>query len=286
MFHILMFFFLASGALGVGYSLYKNNSKQRVEKLLSFSQTAKVNTDGRAEKSKEIRPIERLLLRTNKMVSLTNMLDKNIIAKVFCVAVVAFTLYVLDIANILALSKNVKIIIISLISIVVIIVPDRLKNAIIKRRIKRISDDIPFIIDMMAVCVQSGMTIEYSLRYLAENTDNINPDIAAMLERVMIKNEVSGIADALDLMYNEVPCNEMRMLCTTLQQSIKYGSSIYIVLMELSKEIREMQLLTLEENISSLSAKMSLPMMIFIMFPILVMVGGPGIIRMMTLWGS
>lgn len=280
MFTIFMVLFLLIGMIGIGFNLYKDSRKQHIERMLNLN-NAPVNTTGTA-KIKQIKPIERLLVRTNKMVSLTNMLDQNIIAKSIFVSIVALIFYILDITSILILSTQVYVIVISATAAITIIAPERIKNSIIKSRVKRISNDIPFIIDMMAVCVQSGMTIEYALRYLSENTSNINPDIAAMLERVMIKNEVSGISDALDLMYDEVPCNEMRMLCTTLQQSIRYGSSIYTVLMELSKEIREMQLLTLEENISSLSAKMSLPMMIFIMFPILVMVAGPGLIRMAT----
>lgn len=58
------------------------------------------------------------------------------------------------------------------------------------------------------------------------------------------------------------------------------------MLVELSKEMREMQLLSVEEKVASLSAKMAAPMILFIMFPILAIVAGPGFIRMMAIWGS
>ncbi|VTR14822.1 Uncharacterised protein [Serratia fonticola] len=74
------------------------------------------------------------------------------------------------------------------------------------------------------------------------------------------------------------------MFSSTLQQSIKFGSSVYVVLLELSKEMREIQLLIIDEKVSSLAAKMSLPMILFIMFPILALVGGPGVIRMVAIW--
>ncbi len=83
----------------------------------------------------------------------------------------------------------------------------------------------------------------------------------------MLKTEVNGINAALEQLYEEVPGTEVRMLCSTLQQSIKYGSSIYQVLIDLSKEMRELQLLNTEEKVASLSAKMTLPMIAFIMFP-------------------
>ncbi|HCW0177399.1 TPA: type II secretion system F family protein, partial [Citrobacter freundii] len=135
-------------------------------------------------------------------------------------------------------------------------------------------------------CVQSGMTIENALIYISKNIQFINSDIASLLERTAIKIEVSGIVSALDQLYEEVPSAEVRMFCTTLQQSITYGASISTVLVELSKEIREMQLLSVEEKVASLSAKMAAPMILFIMFPILAIVAGPGFIRMMAIWGS
>lgn len=76
------------------------------------------------------------------------------------------------------------------------------------------------------------------------------------------------------------------MFCTTLQQSIKFGSSIYQTLISLSKEMRDIQLLDMEEKVASLSAKMTMPMIGFIMFPLLAIIAGPGLIGMMSLWGN
>jgi len=54
----------------------------------------------------------------------------------------------------------------------------------------------------------------------------------------------------------------------------------------LLKEMRELQLLNTEEKVASLSAKMTLPMIAFIMFPLLVIVAGPGIIGMVSIWSN
>lgn len=230
--------------------------------------------------------VEKIMRKSNRMITLTSLLDKNIMAKVLFTGAIALVLVILNVTGIINLSTNTLCIIILVVMLLAILLPDRLKKGAIRAGIKRISNDLPFIIDMMAVCIQSGMTVEKSLRYLADNTGNINRDIAALLDRSMLKADVSGITAALDLLYEEVPCIEVRMFCSTLQQSIKYGSSMYEQLLELSKEIREMQLLQAEEQISSLSAKMTIPMILFIMMPILVMVAGPGILRMLEEWGK
>ncbi|MGL9733716.1 MAG: hypothetical protein ACR5LD_03690 [Symbiopectobacterium sp.] len=69
-----------------------------------------------------------------------------------------------------------------------------------------------------------------------------------LIECVMLKAEVSGINTALEQLYKEISSNEVRMLCTTLQHSINFGSSIYKMLIDLGKEIRNVQLLDMEEK--------------------------------------
>ena len=72
------------------------------------------------------------------------------------------------------------------------------------------------------------------------------------------------------------------MFCAMLQQSIRYGSSMYEQLIELAREIREVQLLGTEEKIGQLGAKMSVPLILFFMFPVVVIVAAPGVMRVMS----
>lgn len=266
-------------------------SKQRENSLKNRLMTAQEKEREKMDadellSDKNISSVEKIMRKSNKLITLTSLLDKNVIVKALFVCFISILLFILNATEIINFSISTLSIIILIVIVVVILLPDKIKKGAIRSGIKKISNDLPFIIDMMAVCIQSGMTVEKSLRYLADNTSDINRDIAALLDRTMLKAEVSGIGAALDLLYEEVPCIEIRMFCSTLQQSIKYGSSMYEQLLELSKEIREMQLLQAEEKISSLSAKMTIPMILFIMLPILAMVAGPGILRMLQEWGK
>lgn len=267
--------------------LGKQRQRSLKNRLMTAQEKEKEQMDAAELLSdKNISSVEKIMRKSNKMITLTSLLDKNIMVKAIFIGSITLLLLILNSTGITNLSSNVLAVIILFVMLIGILLPDKLKKSAIRAGIKRISNDLPFIIDMMAVCIQSGMTVEKSLRYLADNTSNINRDIAALLDRAMLKADVSGIVAALDLLYEEVPCIEIRMFCSTLQQSIKYGSSMYEQLLELSKEIREMQLLQAEERISSLSAKMTIPMIILIMMPILVMVAGPGIIRMIQEWSK
>lgn len=283
--YLLYPLFIAILLFGFYFFWSDRKRQERLQSLLNTTQDPNaLSKDDLSEQN--IASVEKLLRKSSKVITFSALLDKNVMAKAIVVITVTIILILANKLQLIEFSTTTIGMIVMVVMICVIILPNIIKNKAIAGRIKRISNDLPFIIDMMAVCVQSGMTIEKSMRYLADNTGNINTDIAALLDRAMMKAEVSGIASALDLLYEEVPSAEVRMFCSTLQQSIKYGSSVYTVLLELSKEIREMQLLQTEEKISSLAAKMTIPMILFIMMPILAMVAGPGMVRMASLWGG
>lgn len=267
---------------GLGYQLYLRQRRDKQRKLLEMNYAKQINS----APLKVDAPMERMLKKNSQLVRVTDLLDQNIIYKAGIATGLSLVLLWIDAQGIYPMGSNILMAAIFVIVAAVILLPDRIKSMAVKRRIKSICSDLPFIIDMVAVCVQSGMTVEAALRYISDNTRDINPDIASMLDRTMLKNEVSGIVAALEQLYEEVPANEVRMFCSTLQQSIKYGSSVYQVLVDLSKEIRDIQLLAVEEKVASLSAKMTVPMIAFIMFPLLLIVAGPGIIGMMSTWGN
>ncbi|MEF3101784.1 tight adherence protein C [Raoultella ornithinolytica] len=281
MFYIIALTLLVFGVGGLTRVWVLKRRRERIYHLLERSSQQYAFTP-----QDNTTPVERIVRKTSRLVSWTAMLDKNIVAKTLTVVVVTLLLVLIDASGIYPFSREILFLCVLACVVVVILLPNLVKEMTIKKHMKRISDDLPFVIDMLAVCVQSGMTIEKALRYIADNTYAINPNIATLFDRAMLKTEVNGINAALEQLYQEVPGTEVRMLCSTLQQSIKYGSSIYQVLIDLSKEMRELQLLNTEEKVASLSAKMTLPMIAFIMFPLLVIVAGPGFIGMVSMWSN
>lgn len=163
----------------------------------------------------------------------------------------------------------------------VIIAPDMYLQSKIKARIHRVSTQMPYLLDLMAVCVQTGMTVEASLSYLAKEMKGFDKDLTQVLTKMNERSRMVGLEKALEEMYIEIPSNEMRSFVMTLTQSMHYGSSIYTVLTRLASDIREVQMLELEERIGKLAAKMSVPLIVFIMIPIVILIAAPGVMRLM-----
>ncbi|MFH0224056.1 type II secretion system F family protein [Vibrio furnissii] len=165
--------------------------------------------------------------------------------------------------------------------VISLILPDSYLAIRAKNLSHKISNKLPYLLDLMAVCVQTGMTIEAAISYLAKEMKGFDKDISYLLVKTDDRARLVGLETALDELYARVPSNEMRSFVMTLKQSLQYGSSIYSVLTTLSADIREVQMLQIEEKIGKLAAKMSIPLIVFIMVPIVILIAAPGVMRMM-----
>ncbi|HAS6337375.1 TPA: type II secretion system F family protein [Vibrio vulnificus] len=145
---------------------------------------------------------------------------------------------------------------------------------------QHISSRLPFLLDLMNVCVHTGMTIEATLEYLAKELQTVDKYLAFTVNVTVQRSKVIGIEKALEEFYEMVPSSEAQSFVMTLVQSLRFGSSVGQVLGTLATDIRQINMMELEEKIGKLGAKMSIPMIVFIMLPIIILIIAPGIMRM------
>jgi len=258
--------------LFITYSLLKN--KEKIGLLLNNENQEKIVP--RKHLNEKNAAFEKIVAKNSISISfLKNFQDKNS-WKIYAV-IIAFSIFYLinQIFQFIEINSDILLILLLLISISVIIIPDFIVKRQTTRKIRMVSRDLPLVIDMMAIMVRSGMTVESSFRYLSTRVKPINKDIAAILERACLMMDVNGIELSIDLIQREVPSKEMRMFCITLRRSISYGNSIYEALLDLSTEMRDMQRLTIEEKIAALAAKLTIPTMVFFLAPVLAIIAGP-----------
>ncbi|WP_159566000.1 type II secretion system F family protein [Budvicia diplopodorum] len=224
---------------------------------------------------------EVLIESNNQAINFFAQLDKHVNYKLMIACIVALLLYLLNLTGVLSLTLENGAVILTVVLATVIVLPAMIRKYMINARTRIMMNDIPYFIDLIAVCIQAGMTIESSLRYVADHFSDINRDLSKTVDRVIRRSEVKGLESALKELYYTLPTLEIKMFCTTLQQSVYFGTSVYEQLMDLSKDIRDLQLLTMEEKVGNLSAKMSIPLILFVMFPIVILIAAPGLLRIL-----
>ena len=263
---------IGSRQLFITYSFLKN--KEKIGLLLNNENQEKI-VPKKHLNEKNI-AFEKIVAKNSVSMSfLRNFQEKNS-WKIYAV-IIGFSIFYLinQTVQFMEIDSNILLIILLLFTISVIILPDFLVKRQTARKIKMVSRDLPLVIDMMAIMVRSGMTVESCFRYLSTRVKPINKDIAAILERACLMMDVNGIELSIDLIQREVPCKEVRMFCVTLRRSISYGNSIFETLLDLSTEMRDMQRLTIEEKIAALAAKLTIPTMVFFLAPVLAIIAGP-----------
>ncbi|GAL28812.1 type II/IV secretion system protein TadC [Vibrio variabilis] len=133
---------------------------------------------------------------------------------------------------------------------------------------------------MMSVCVQTGMTVEATFDYLGQELDSFDRDLCYQIRRTAESAKIKGLEKALNDLSDRLPTPEVRSFVLTVIQNLQYGTSIAQVLSNLAEDMRKIQLLTIEEKVGQLSSKMGIPLILFIMFPIVVLILGPAIVQM------
>ncbi|EDP59391.1 type II secretion system F family protein [Vibrio sp. AND4] len=164
--------------------------------------------------------------------------------------------------------------------IVVILGPDSLLQMRRKMLIRKTSAQLPYLLDMMSVCVQTGMTIEAALVYLGKELAEFDSDLCYQIKRTSDSAKIQGLEKALTDLSERIPTPPVRSFVLTIIQNLQHGTSVAQILSDLAEDMRKMQILTVEEKVGKLSAKMSLPLIIFIMFPIVILILAPGIMQM------
>ncbi|PAF53561.1 hypothetical protein BKH42_05095 [Helicobacter sp. 13S00482-2] len=275
-------FYLFSLIFSIFTFLYIINENAKMKKISSLLDgTDEVDKNDIFIKNSQKHKSQEILEKTDKLLKKIRLYDENISLKIFSSFGVFLFIYICNIIFTLQISQALLGMMAILIISVSFLAPNYLQKIIIESRIQKISRDIPMFVDLLAICVQSGMNIEGAIKFLENSIGQINKGFAPFLSRIVLKSEISGLEVAIDELQKELPSTEISMMCTTLKQSLRYGSGIYESLMNLSMEIRELELLKTEEAIGKLSAKMSIPLILFFMFPVIIIIAAPGVMKVL-----
>jgi tight adherence protein C len=153
-----------------------------------------------------------------------------------------------------------------------------LKNMISRRQasIKRAWSDA---LDLLLICVESGMALEPSLARVAKEIGSASVPLAE--ELTLTVAELSYLQDrrkALDNLGKRVGLETVRAVVTSLVQSEKYGTPLGAALRTLAQENRDMRMSEAEKKAAALPPKLTVPMILFFLPVIFVVILGPSII--------
>ena len=150
-----------------------------------------------------------------------------------------------------------------------------IKNLIDKRQ-QAMRRAWPDALDLLLICVESGMSIEGALRKVGAEIGSESVELAEELS--LTTAEMSYLADrrkAFENLSERTGVESIRQAVTTLVQAEKYGTSLGQALRVLAQESRDTRMSLAEKKAAALPPKLTVPMIIFFLPVLFGIILGP-----------
>jgi tight adherence protein C len=162
--------------------------------------------------------------------------------------------------------------------------PDIFVSNMTARRQQSIMRAFPDALDLMLICVESGMSIESAFAKVGGEIGSQSAELAEELG--LTTAELSYLPDrsqAFDNLARRCGHSGVKAVAIALNQAEKYGTPMGQALRVAAQENREMRMQEAERKAASLPAKLTVPMIVFFLPCLFVVILGPAIMKIMHL---
>ena len=162
------------------------------------------------------------------------------------------------------------------------IMAPRLPLAFIRRRFNAaVLRGTPDAIDLLVVCSEAGMGLESALEHVSTEITRSNPPMSKVLFALLDDLRVLNRRDAFENLAQRSTTDGLRRLGTMISQSLQYGTPLSQTLRAIAEELRRDRLIKLEERVHKLAAKLTIPMVMFMLPAMFVILGGSSYLHLM-----
>ena len=161
-----------------------------------------------------------------------------------------------------------------------------ISNVAAKRR-ESIVQGFPDALDLLLICVESGMSIEAALQKVSQEVGGSSIELAEELS--LLVAELSYLperAHAYQGLAKRTNHPGVKSVATAMIQAERYGTPLGGALRIMAKENRELRLAAAEKKAAALPAKLTVPMIVFFLPVLFVVVLGPAMIRVQDIMGG
>ncbi|MBU1334703.1 MAG: type II secretion system F family protein [Alphaproteobacteria bacterium] len=157
-----------------------------------------------------------------------------------------------------------------------------LKNTTTKRQAS-IRRAWPDCLDLMLLCVESGMSMEHAFKRVAREIDQQSPELAE--ELTLTTAELAFLEDrgrAYDNLGRRTGLDGVKSVMTALIQADRYGTSVGQALRVMAEEGREQRMMEAEKKAASLPPKLTVPLILFFLPVLFIVILSPAMIKVFS----
>ncbi len=157
-----------------------------------------------------------------------------------------------------------------------------LSSAITKRQ-ELLVDGFPDALDLLVVCVEAGLGLDQAMARVGQEISSGHKELGEEFGLLNLELR-AGLSreEALRNLVTRTALEDIRSLVALLIQTDRFGTSIGLALRVHSDSMRMNRRLKAEEKASQLAVKLMIPLILFIFPSLMVVIAGPGVIRLMN----
>ena len=160
--------------------------------------------------------------------------------------------------------------------------PNEYIRLVAKRRQKHIRRGLPNALDLLVVCVESGLGLDQAMMQVAKDLEAAHPDISEEFALVTLELKAGNRrADALRNLGERTAVEDLRKLVAVLVQADRFGTGVAQSLRAHSDYMRVQSRQMAEEKAAKLGVKLVFPIFFCILPSLFVVTVGPVIVKIL-----
>ena len=161
-----------------------------------------------------------------------------------------------------------------------------IQNVAQKRR-ESIVAAFPDALDLLLICVESGMSIEAAIQKVGSEVGSSSMELAEELS--LLTAELSYLPDrrmAYENLARRTNHPGIKSVATAMIQAERYGTPLGTALRVMAKENRDLRLSAAEKKAAALPAQLTVPMILFFLPVLFLVIMGPAIMKIQDVFGK
>ena len=156
------------------------------------------------------------------------------------------------------------------------IIPETGLRYLVTRRHTRMVTALPHALDLLSLCLESGLTFERSLTRVAQELVPLAPDLAREFGQVETELRIGAERrTVLQNLYTRTEVEGLRDLATTIVQGERYGTPLTQSMQNIARSERAQRAARIASQIERLPVLMSMPMLLMVTPGTVLLVAGP-----------
>ena len=167
------------------------------------------------------------------------------------------------------------------------ILPEMCLDRLSVRRQRRMATTLPDALDLMTLCLESGLTFERTLSRVVQELESMAPDLAREFAQTEVELRLgTDRKKALNDLHVRTGVEGLRDLATVITQGERYGTPLAQSMRNIAHSERQQRAARIEAQVARLPVLMSMPMLLLVTPGTLLLVAGPAFVSTMEMLGN